>query len=1597
MMRSSVSLLMLMLVVGCGRWGYTQLPQDSSVPLDVPTSDLDHGDLVVAPDSSPSGDLGTPDLPNVVVTPTTGLTTTELGAAATFTVALASQPTASVLIPLSSSRTDEGTVMPSELTFTTANWNAPQTVTVTGVDDVLADGNQSYLVVTAPATSDDTDYNGLNAADVSVINVDNETAGVTVAPATGLMTTENGGTDTFGVVLNTAPDSDVTISFSSTVVTEATVSPSVVFTPDNWSAMQMVTVTGVDDLLRDGDQSFLITSAVTSSDLHYASIGVLDVSGINSDDETPGIIVMPTSGLETTEGGGTAAFTVVLQAEPSAGVSIPIVSTATDEGTVSTSSISFSPTDWDMPQAIVVTGQDDSMRDGNQPFAVTLGPSASVDTAYDGLMGSEVSLTNRDDETAAFVLSASAPLTTTEAGGSASFSVVLGIAPIGDVEFTVASSNEDEGVVAPTALTFDETTWNIPQNVLVSGIDDLVADGNQSYSVIVHVASSVDAEYAGLSDQSVAATNTDDETPGITVAPTSGLFTGENGSTASFTIVLNTQPIADVSIGISSAAPTEGVANQSSVTFTASAWSTPQTITVAGVDDAVADGSRLYSVVTASATSADGNYNGLNADDVTLTNVDDDVASISMSPTTGLSTTESGGTASISLVLTSEPSATVTVNVASTDTTEGTVAPATFVFTTADWATPQTITVTGVNDSIIDGNIAYLVEVSSVVTMDASYAAATRPSAMVLNADNDAASVIVTPISGLVTTEAGATATFAMMLASLPSADVTISLTSSDLTEGTVAPASVTFTAGDWNVPQTVTLTGVDDAVSDGAVSYSIVTGNSTSTDGFYNGLVVANVSASNTDNDVPGVTVTPTSGLVTTESAGTATFTVVLNTMPASNVSISLTSGSPQEGFVSPEQLTFTSLNWNVPQTVTVTGADDLLNDGDVLYSIITGGAVSSDPVYSGRAVSDVTVTNLNNEVVGVVVTPTGPLSTSENGLKTSFAVRLTSVPTAAVNITVASTNTAEGTVSASLLSFATANWYAPQMVTVTGVDDFAVDGGVLYSITFAAASADTAYNGIAIASLTCANSDNDIADVIVSPSANLVVTESAMVKTFRIVLARAPSADVTIGLTSSDLTEGTVSPASVTFTTANWSSPQTVSVTGVADGTLDGDQTFSIVTAAATSTDGTFTGMNPPDVSVINVDVQEQRCASCDSATYAPRDGTNQMLGGEISADGRYVTFSSFAALIPTDVDGSSDIYVRDRQNNTLENVNITSAGAQTAQASSRPRITPDGRYVVFASAGALDPADTNALDDIYVRDRMLNTVTRASLSDTGAQLTAASAFATISADGRRVAFITPAAAVSGDTNLQHDVFVRDLMLNTTVRASVSSTGGQLAAGSTRFDISGDGRYVAFDAGSAATPADTNLYADICVRDLTLGTTTLITMSPAGAPANHGSTFPAFSPDGRYLSFTSLASNLVAGDTNGVYDVFLHDLMLGTTIRVSVASDGTQGNGTSERSSVSNDGTRVSFRSAATNLVAGDTNGIGDAFVHDVATGVTTLVTRGPSGEASNGFELLGLEAPSISSDGHWIAYGTTASNMMYETYDIDTTATVYVFNVP
>ena len=310
--------------------------------------------------------------------------------------------------------------------------------------------------------------------------------------------------------------------------------------------------------------------------------------------------------------------------------------------------------------------------------------------------------------------------------------------------------------------------------------------------------------------------------------------------------------------------------------------------------------------------------------------------------------------------------------------------------------------------------------------------------------------------------------------------------------------------------------------------------------------------------------------------------------------------------------------------------------------------------------------------------------------------------------------------------------------------------------------------------------------------------------------------------------------------------------------------------------------------------------------------------------------------------------------------------------------PSISADGRFVGFASdAGNLVDGDTNGYRDVFVHDRQTGATERVSVDSGGNQADGDSLRPAISADGRFVAFESYATnLVDSDTNGYLDVFVHDRQSGATERVSVDSGGNQGDGHSRAPVISGDGRFVAFHSfASNLVDGDTNGHWDVFVHDRQTDATERVSLDSAGDQGNGESSWPSISADGRFVAFESEASSLVADDTNGYRDVFVHDRQTDATERVSLDSGGNQGDGHSRAPVISGDGRFVAFHSFASNLVDGDTNGYQNVFVHDRQTGATERVSLASAGNQGNDDSYW----PYISADGRFVGFGSEASNLV------------------
>ena len=376
----------------------------------------------------------------------------------------------------------------------------------------------------------------------------------------------------------------------------------------------------------------------------------------------------------------------------------------------------------------------------------------------------------------------------------------------------------------------------------------------------------------------------------------------------------------------------------------------------------------------------------------------------------------------------------------------------------------------------------------------------------------------------------------------------------------------------------------------------------------------------------------------------------------------------------------------------------------------------------------------------------------------------------------------------------------------------------------------------------------------------------------------------------------------------------------------------------------------------------------------------GDRNSYAPAVSDDGKFVAFASEAMnLAPFDSNAKADIFVRHLLEGTTERVSLAYHGGEANGISRDPTITPDGRYVVFASSASnLVQGDLNGHYDIFVRDRKTGRTQHVSVGPEGEPLGNDSSWPSIGDGGRYVAFVYRGDEFPG---AEANIIVHDRTSRKSEAVSLAWNGTPSDGASARPSVSADGRYVVYESTSSnLVQNDTNGFADVFVYDLSAGNTERVSLDSDGNEGDADSLLPSMSADGRHIVFLSFATNLDAGDNMGQWDVFVHDRQTGVTERASVGSDGTGGNGASgvagqSSIAISGDGSFVVFQSLASNLVPDDNNGVSDIFVHDRLAGVTVRVSVDSAGNEGNG-DSGGL---SISADGHYVAFGSAASNLV------------------
>lgn len=961
-------------------------------------------------------------------------------------------------------------------------------------------------------------------------------------------------------------------------------------------------------------------------------------------------------------------------------------------------------------------------------------------------------------------------------------------------------------------------------------------------------------------------------------------------------------------------------------------------------------------------------------------------------------------------------------------------------------------------------------------------------------------------------------------------------------------------------------------------------------------------------DSNEPGINITPLTPLVTTEAGGTAKFSVQLNSQPTDDVIITGRSSNEKEGILDTSSLVFTPNNWNIPQIVTVIGVDDLINDGDVTYSIIGDAVISNDPIYReiGKNPSAYTFININDDKLDVAISSNKNLigigsehqiiytfNITNNGTENTTGVKLETTIPKGVNLigssltiinqttdsegntllTIDAGSISQGSVFTGTVTVEATGFSQPLdklqdylwNIDVKGIATANISGAIVSSNTASISTQIDSSKGLAedlvksfffgdvlnqtnsLKTLTSsqkvtASSENEegltqvgdelVNDVITAVASPVVKTlqtvqdtfseqtkafkdldpikgieatqagvknteqqvnqfpdnvkqgvEQAGVKAVRkgvgllvdsaaqaLISGSYQALKLTVpeGLSYSDgvvnyeketstdkvnlgVTVGKIEKvpqailqsalAGNTSQIQSWANSTVNNFTaqGLYSKTLPNGQVglnFGYSNATKTLSYGLETSLslgngfqlggkvegqfgqgqsrptgflsviytepepkNPPQGNrsvspqsyTNNLENNFQSILAFGDSTFSEPANLSQSIqsltnGNDNSStpildkSGRFLVFTSEASnLIEGDTNGVTDVFIRSIQTNTLERISLSNDGTEANGKSEGFAISADGRYVVFASnASNLIANDSNNARDIFVRDRIANTTKRVSLANDSSQANGASDLAAISANGRYIVFSSIASnLVAGDTNEMVDVFVRDLEAGTTELISAASNNSQsnndsLSSGAA---ISADGRYVVFYSYASNLVAnDTNDLADIFVRDRQTGSTVRVSAADDGTEGNDISLSPAISADGRYIAFSSLASNLVAGDTNDTGDIFVYDQQTKTIERVSLASDETEADSNSSRPSISSDGRYVVFQSRAANLGVDNPNLYSNIYLRDRLTGETKLVSPSLNGE-TDGDNIN----PSISADGSYISFESGATNLV------------------
>ena len=1122
------------------------------------------------------------------------------GGSNSYTLVLGYRPPGDVTVGVTLPAGTDLTLNKTSLTFTVDNWDVAQTVAVTAAEDHDAVTDAG---VTLTHTVSGGGYGSTTVPDVEVSITENDTAGVVLSETGLAVTEEDAAGSSYTVKLATQPSGEVTVTVSGQAGTDLTLDKTMLtFTVDNWDDAQTVTVKAGHDNDAANDTA---TLTHTASGGDYASVSNTLPVTVTDDDE-PAIVLSETGLTVTEEDAAGSTYTVKLATQPSATVTVTVTISGHNAAdlmlhgtTLTNNQLTFTTTNWGTAQAVTVkAGQDDDAAN----YTATLTHTASGGGYVSISAGLTVTVTDDDEPGVTIgqrVHHRAGPLSVV-AGRSNEYAVALATQPTGEVTVTVSGHASTDVTLDKTTLTFTVDNWATAQTVTVS------ATQNASTAKVTLAHGVSGADYGSVTAEpvvvSVVGVAGQQPTLQIGVSSSAQTLTVPEGGSNSYTLVLGYRPPGDVTVGVTLPAGTDLTLNKTSLTFTMDNWDVAQTVAVTAAEDhdAVTDAG-----VTLTHTVSGGGYGSTTVPAVEVGITENDTAGLVISKDSLTVGEGDAAGSSYTVKLATQPSDAVIVTVSGHDGTDLSLDKTSLTFTVDDWATAQTVTVKAGQDDDAANDTATLTHTAS----GGDYASVSNTLPVTVTDDNTAA--IVLSETGLtVTEEDAAGSTYTVKLATQPSATVIVTISGHDgadltLSGTTLTNNQLTFTTTNWGTAQTVTVK----AGHDNDASNDTATLTHTASGGDYAGII-ADLPVMVTDDDGAGVSVSESSLTIAEGSSGT--YTIVLDSQPTADVTVTINDPSNTDVTAEPASLTFSSTDWNTPKTVTVNAAQDA--DAVDETATVTHTVTSTDSIYSGASANSVTVSVTDDEVPVTVQFGATTYEVVEGEMVT-VTVTLSADPERTVVIPITHTPQSGATSPADFsgvpanLTFNTGQM--SQTITFTATQDDVDDDGESVLLGFG-----TLPPAVSLGTTTQATvsiTDDDGAGVSVSES-SLTIAEGSS-GTYTIVLDSQPTADVTVTINDPSNTDVTAEPASLTFSSTDWNTPKTVTVNAAQD--ADAEDETATVTHTVTSTDSIYSGASANSVAVMVTDDEVPVTVQFGATTYEVVEGETVTVAVTLSAD--------------------------------------------------------------------------------------------------------------------------------------------------------------------------------------------------------------------------------------------------------------------------------------------------------------------------------------------------------------------------------------------